>query len=144
MGFEPPTSCLPCTHSNQPMNVSAWQWDVLNGLQDQVTKKGTSHCQVVCNRQVQITLKANCLFFLNFHPCSELIFGLQPSSVTTYIIRWIKSWLIRTQNLPTSFAWRFLQCKKMYKLMKYWFVFWCYVQSLKFDFIYSVDGLWQP
>ena len=64
MGFEPTTSCLPCTRS-YPLSYLAERSDVLNGLQDQVTMKLKSSLGD-CSGRVRITFAANFLYFLYF------------------------------------------------------------------------------
>ena len=58
-------------------------WSVLNGLQDQVTGKLKSSPSD-CSGRVRITIAANFLHFLYFHPRSGLNWAI-PSSLTTLI-----------------------------------------------------------
>ena len=81
MRYEPTTSCLLCTGSNP------WAIVVLNHLQDQATTKLKSSLDDGSGR-VGIWLAANILYFLYFHPRSELISGYaRPSSVATLMFR---------------------------------------------------------
>ena len=61
-------------HTLLPLSYLVKSWDVLNGLQDQVTTKLKSSVGD-SSGIVQIALAAKFLYFLYFHPCSELIFG---------------------------------------------------------------------
>ena len=56
------------------MNTIYMVSDVLNGLHHQVTTKLKSSLGD-CSGRVRITFAANILYFLYFHPCSELISG---------------------------------------------------------------------
>ena len=56
------------------MSYLVERWDVLNGLQNQVTTKVKSSPDD-CSGRARITFAANFLYFLYFHPPSELISG---------------------------------------------------------------------
>ena len=61
-------------HTLQPLSYLTERSGVLNGLQDQVTTKLKSSLGA-CSGRVRITFAANFLYFLYFHPGSELISG---------------------------------------------------------------------
>ena len=82
VGLEPTTLSLPCTH--YPLSCLAKQWDMLNGLQGQVTTKVKPFLGD-CSGWVWIILAANFLYFLYFCPCSQLILGQAISHYTNIL-----------------------------------------------------------